>query len=73
MNTAPQEFGLQTGLTIAGNNLALAQRAFAAPDLFDYADVRVRNVNNSEQARQAQKEHYGCETPTQLNPSGFCR
>jgi hypothetical protein len=53
VNSAPQEFGLKTSLTIAGNDLTLAQRAFAAPDLFDDADVRVRYVNNSQQPRQA--------------------
>ncbi len=60
VDTAPQEPGLKTGLSITGNDLTLAERAFAAPELFNDADVRVRNVNNPEQTRQAEQEHENC-------------
>jgi hypothetical protein len=55
VNAASQEPGLETSLTVPRNNLSLTERAFAAPDFFNDADVGVRDVNNAEQPRQAKQ------------------
>jgi hypothetical protein len=60
VNTATQEPGLQTSLAVSGNDLAFAQGTLAAPDFFNDANLRVRNVNNSEQTRQADQQHHNC-------------
>ena len=71
VNTAPQKLRLKPGLAITGNDLAFAQRALAAPNLFDDANLRVRDVNNSEQPREAEQKHHNCKTSSPQQPRGL--
>src|SRR6476469_4109081 len=71
VNTAAQEPGLEAGFAVARNDLAFMARALAAPDFVDDADLRVRNVNDSEQTRQADQQDYDSQTAQPQNPWGF--
>ena len=57
MNTAAEKASLKTSFAIARDNLAFFERAFAAPDFFNDANLRVRDLNNPEQARQAKEQN----------------
>jgi hypothetical protein len=63
VNSATQESSLEAGLAIAGNDLAFAQRTFAAPDFLDNPDLGMRDINNPEQPRQAEQGEEACEPP----------
>jgi len=64
VNTAAQEFGLEAGLAVTGNDLALAKRTFATPDFLDDADLGVGDVHNPDQTRQAKQGYKTSEPPT---------
>lgn len=57
MNTAAEKASLKTSFAIARDNLAFFERAFAAPDFFNDANLSVRDLNNPEQARQAKEQN----------------
>jgi hypothetical protein len=64
VNTAAQKASLITGFAVARDDLSFTERPLAAPDFFDHANLRVRDVNNSEQTRQAEQQNYNCDSPT---------
>jgi hypothetical protein len=50
--TAPEN-----GFAIARDNLAFFKRALAAPDFFDHTNLRVWDINDPEQSRQANEQN----------------
>src|SRR5205807_8894332 len=56
VNAAAQEPGLEPRFAIARNDLTFLERTFAAPDFLDRSHLRVRDVNDPEQARQKEKK-----------------
>jgi hypothetical protein len=61
VNTTTEKSGLVAGFIVSGDDLAFAQRTFAAPDLFNDADLSVRDVNDPEQPREAEQEQHSSE------------
>src|SRR5262249_18922013 len=70
VNPATEKPGLETSFIVPSNDLAFAQRTFAAPDLFNDANLSVRDINDPEQSRQAEQKYQRRKRSTDIDPWG---